>query len=268
MSNMSLSEYYEKAWLEYIETTPSAAKISQLLEQNGEKVLNDHIALRTFNHPKCDVSILSQFFQDLGYIKKDNYQFPEKKLFAIHLEHGDNPELPKIFISQLLLEEFSEAFRQLIQDKVMNQIPEGWSPSDFYFEPMPWKVSFSDYQALAKESEYGAWIAAMGFRPNHFTISLNHCKKLNTVQKMNTWLKEQGFPLNSSGGEVKGSPAVFLEQSSIMADRQGWSFTDGMREIPTCYYEFALRYPLPDHKGLYQGFVATSADKIFESTDS
>jgi hypothetical protein len=36
-------------------------------------------------------------------------------------------------------------------------------------------------------------------------------------------------------------------------------------EIPTCYYEFARRYPLADGR-LYQGFVAASADRIFEST--
>ena len=43
-------------------------------------------------------------------------------------------------------------------------------------------------------------------------------------------------------------------------------FTEGVYNIPGCYYEFAKRYP--DSSGqLYQGFVAASADKIFESTD-
>ncbi len=37
-------------------------------------------------------------------------------------------------------------------------------------------------------------------------------------------------------------------------------------QVPSCYYEFAKRYK--DAKGkLYQGFVAASADKIFESTN-
>jgi hypothetical protein len=41
---------------------------------------------------------------------------------------------------------------------------------------------------------------------------------------------------------------------------------EGLKEIPACYYEFAKRYPDADGK-LYSGFIAKSADKIFESTD-
>jgi hypothetical protein len=43
-------------------------------------------------------------------------------------------------------------------------------------------------------------------------------------------------------------------------------FQDGMFEIPGCYYEFARRYT--DKEGnLFSGFIAKSADKIFESTN-
>jgi hypothetical protein len=45
-------------------------------------------------------------------------------------------------------------------------------------------------------------------------------------------------------------------------------FANGERHvIPTCYYEFARRYPDADGK-IYEGFVAASADKIFESTNA
>ena len=74
------------------------------------------------------------------------------------------------------------------------------------------------------------------------------------------------FKLNSSGGEVKGSKEVYLEQSSILANNIEVSFQDGKLIIPACFYEFAKRYPMADGK-LYQGFVAASADKIFESTN-
>jgi hypothetical protein len=43
-------------------------------------------------------------------------------------------------------------------------------------------------------------------------------------------------------------------------------FTEGEFDIPGCYYEFARRYPDADGK-LYSGFIAKSADKIFESTN-
>ena len=78
-------------------------------------------------------------------------------------------------------------------------------------------------------------------------------------------LKQNGFKLNKSGGEVKGSPDKFLEQSSTMAGLVKVAFDDKEMNIPGCYYEFAKRYNLSDGN-LYQGFVETSADKIFEST--
>ena len=43
-------------------------------------------------------------------------------------------------------------------------------------------------------------------------------------------------------------------------------FSDNTVTLPSCFYEFAQRFPLPNGQ-LYQGFVAASADKIFESTN-
>ena len=80
-------------------------------------------------------------------------------------------------------------------------------------------------------------------------------------------LKENGFELNNSGGEIKGSKEVLLEQSSTLADKIEVEFSDNKLIIPSCYFEFAKRYAMKDGS-LYQGFVAQSADKIFESTDS
>ncbi len=59
---------------------------------------------------------------------------------------------------------------------------------------------------------------------------------------------------------------MLLEQSSTLADKVSVAFSDGELAIPSCFYEFALRYPKADGE-LYTGFVAASADKIFESTD-
>ena len=83
---------------------------------------------------------------------------------------------------------------------------------------------------------------------------------------MNDFLKGHGFSLNESGGDVKGSPEDFLEQSSIMADTQVVSFKEGEFDVSTCYYEFAQRYKLPSGE-VFQGFIANSASKIFESTN-
>jgi hypothetical protein len=64
---------------------------------------------------------------------------------------------------------------------------------------------------------------------------------------------------------VKGSPEQLLEQSSTLADSLQMQFDDGLHTVTGCYYEFAKRYT--DASGqLYDGFIARSADKIFEST--
>ena len=72
--------------------------------------------------------------------------------------------------------------------------------------------------------------------------------------------------MNDAGGEIKGTPAELLEQSSIKSEMVPVDFKEGTHEIPGCYYEFARRYPDSDGK-IYSGFIAKSADKIFESTN-
>jgi len=63
-----------------------------------------------------------------------------------------------------------------------------------------------------------------------------------------------------------GTKKELLQQSSIMAEKIKVDFNEGVYEIPGCYYEFAIRYPDKDGN-LYNGFIAKSADKIFESTN-
>ena len=51
-----------------------------------------------------------------------------------------------------------------------------------------------------------------------------------------------------------------------MADKVPVSFVEGNEMIPGGFYEFAKRYAMANGE-LYTGFVAASADKIFESTN-
>lgn len=264
MSVKTLPALLDKMWQDYITINPLAKKISDLLTNQGEKVANDHIALRTFNHPRVNVDVVSRPFLESGYSYKGDYHFPEKKLYAKHFEHSDS-SLPKIFISELRLEEFSPKLQKTVGDLV-NQIPAGLeSQFDFSSIGRPWKLTIEVYNELMKESDYAAWVAAFGYRPNHFTVFINDLKNFSDINILNSYLKEQGFKLNASGGEIKGSKEVCLEQSSTLANNIEVTFEDGKLTIPACYYEFAKRYPLPSGK-LYQGFVAASADKIFEST--
>jgi hypothetical protein len=119
---------------------------------------------------------------------------------------------------------------------------------------------------LRNESEYAAWVYIHGYRANHFTINVNALKKFDSLEKVNRFLKDNGFLLNDSAGEIKGTPAELLEQSSTRSGIIKVQFIEGEFPAPSCYYEFARRYPDKDGK-LYSGFIAKSADKIFESTN-
>lgn len=253
-------------WQDYLALTPDAKPIHHYFaEQNNGVVVNDHIALRTFRHPKVGIETIARPFVEAGYVAEGEYDFPVKKLFAKHYRHPDD-RLPKVFISELLIDELSDKAQAIIYDLLDQLDSRATDQDDFCYSGRPWNIKTQAYQTLAQESEYASWLAAHGFRPNHFTISINHLTSHNDIHTLNQALLDQGYVMNDSGGLVKGAPDVLLEQSSTKAKNIPVSFSDGVLEIPGCYYEFALRYPMPDGQ-LYQGFVAASADKIFESTD-
>ncbi len=260
-----INDLLGRMWADYIILNPHAQKIVNLLESEGEAVLNDHIALRTFNDPRVSIDIIAKPFLESGYVEAGDYHFEAKKLYAKHFQHED-PKLPKVFISELLLEKFSDEFNQIVQLKLNYLSDEQIGDFTFTTSGKSWDISQVEYNKLKNESDYGAWLSAIGYRPNHFTVSLNDLKKYSDILTLNAFLKKNDYKLNDSGGEVKGSVDVFLEQSSTLAASVEVQFTDGALSIPSCYFEFAKRY-IDESGKLYQGFVAKSADKIFESTD-
>lgn len=263
--SIEVKSLFNNIWQNYLDVTPSAHKIHQLLG-SGNDVINDHVAYRTFNIEKVGIEKLAQHLINLGYKECGEYHFEAKKLYAKHFEHADS-NLPKVFISELLVEEFSPQVQEIIH-RVVNSIDEAAIASpEFLYSGKQWEISYQEYQTLLAESEYAAWLSAWGYRANHFTVSINHLENYDDIQSVNQALKDAGFALNATGGEIKGSEEVKLEQSSTMADRAKVAFSDQTVEIPSCFYEFAKRYPLANGE-LYTGFVAASADKIFESTNA
>ena len=264
LMHTDINQLFDNLWNDYIEMTPSAEPVRQLLSR-GETIINDHIALRTFNIEKVNLKVLAAHFESLGYVDSGDYHFEAKNLKAKHFEHPDATQ-PKVFISELLVEEFSPELQDTIKGLVEQIDVAATKADDFLYSGRHWQLDSKTYEALLAESEYAAWVAAFGYRANHFTISINHLPGYSNILDVNETLKQGDFVLNSAGGEVKGSAEVLLEQSSTMADRISVSFTDAEKEIPSCFYEFALRYPKADGS-IYTGFVAASADKIFESTN-
>lgn len=258
---------FDKLWSDYITQNPSAKKVYDLFIGNGEEVLNDHIAFRTFNDPRVNIDIMAQEFIEAGYVYKGSYNFEDKKLNARHYEHKEFRDAPRVFISELRTEEFSPFLQGTVKN-LLNNIPrENIGKGYLIFKGNLWGVpSYEVYNKLRDESEYAAWVYVYGFRANHFTVSINGLKKLTEVEQVNQFVESHGFRINDSGGRVKGTPEELLEQSSTMAGKLPVQFVEGIFEIPSCYYEFAKRYPDADGK-LYSGFIAKSADNIFESTN-
>ncbi|MEO6774666.1 MAG: DUF1338 domain-containing protein [Kofleriaceae bacterium] len=262
---MTVAALFEALWADYVRMTPQAERIHRLLGARGEEVQNDHVALRTFGVPGIDLAALARPFEAVGYQPRDAYRFADKKLDARYWQHPD-ASLPKIFISELRVGELTPATQRRIAALVA-QLPPGFGTrADLPWAGRPWQCTAGDYHALLAESEYAAWMAAFGFRVNHFTVSVNALTTFASLAELDAFLVAEGFVLNTAGGTIKGTPADRLEQSSTRADTIAVDLAGEVVQLPSCYYEFAKRYPLPTGE-LFHGFVPASADKIFESTD-
>jgi hypothetical protein len=252
---------------DYQNLNPSVKSIHQLFNSKQETIVNDHIAFRTFNYSDININVLAKPFIERGYKEKANYRFEQKKLTATHYEYENDPRAPKVFISQLMVDELSENTQQLLNTHIKQSDVKIPSSDKLLFSGNIWGIpSYNVYQELLKESEYAAWLYVFGFRANHFTVLVNELKQFDSLEQVNAFLKDNSYSLNSSGGEIKGTPQEYLEQSSTLADRIETEFQEGKYVIPACYYEFARRYKQENNE-LFNGFIAKSADKIFESTN-
>lgn len=264
---LTLDSFFARLWDDYTAMTPQAQRIHDAFLDEGETIVNDHVAFRTFDRGPITLADLEPHLLALGYTRLEPYAFPAKKLRAYgYLPPVDDQ--PRVFLSELKCDEFSATAQRIIDGLVAQIDASQVASPEVLWAGRLWDApSFEDYQTLMAESEYAAWLSIIGLRANHFTISINHFRTFDSVEKVLAKVESLGLGINESGGRVKGSPEVLLEQGSTLADRAEFTFAGGqVEEIPTCYYEFAKRYRDDDGK-LYQGFVAASADKIFESTD-
>ena len=258
-----LREFFNNLWLPYQAITPQAGKIHSLLQQHDESVVNDHIAVRTWADSPVQISRLEQQLFDLGFFVFDDYHLTQKKVYARSYNHHQTDT--KIFLSELNWQALPPECQTLISAMVAN-IPDSY-PNGFNNGCLWPTPSYEDYCQLQQHSEYAAWLSVWGIRANHFTVFVNALQSFSHLQQLVDVLQQQGFNLNEAGGIIKGTEDIGLIQASTLADHQSVLFRCGSRhQIPSCYYEFAQRFDVDGE--LYQGFVTTSADKIFESTNS
>ena len=275
----------------YMERVPDVKAIIETMIREGiiqrpEDVENDHIAFRTMGVPPLGIQSLEKIFLHYGYTKRDAYFFKEKKLNAFWYA-PPSPQLPRIFISELRVQDLSPRAQELITsytsevktDPVNALNLDDAAAVDAFLHSGLWRLpTLEDYKALAEESEYAAWVIYNRYYLNHFTVSVHNLPPgYNTVADFNQFLEKHGFHLNDSGGKIKTSPDGRLLQSATVAGMITATFSGGEQfPIAGSYVEFAERKVLPAFAHLpaseirrehrREGFEAGNADKIFEST--
>ena len=178
------------------------------------------------------MDVLAKVFLANGYEHKGSYTFESKHLFAKHYEHKTDLLAPRVFISELILENFSRDFQHVIKKEIASIDKKLLFSDELIYAGNLWnKPSFAVYEKLKKESEYAAWVYVFGFRANHFTVSVTDLKKYDSIEKVNSFLKQNGFIINNIDGEIKGTPEELLEQSSIKSGFIDVNFEEGVREI-------------------------------------
>lgn len=277
----------------YMERVPDVKAIIQTMIREGiihdpEDIENDHIAFRTMGLAPLGIRSLEKIFLHYGYTKKDAYYFREKKLDA-YWYAPPSPQFPRIFISELRVQDLSLRAQQLIAsftDEVKTDPVDALNLSDAaavdaFLHSGLWRLpTLEDYKTLAAESEYAAWVIYNRYYLNHFTISVHNLPPgYNTIADFNAFLERNGFVLNNAGGKIKVSPDGGLLQSATVANMITAGFAGNKTSrISGSYVEFAERKVLPQFARLppgqikrehrRDGFEAGNADKIFESTYS
>ena len=253
-----------------------------------DEIENDHIAFRTMGVPLLGIQSLEKIFTHFGYQREDYYYFEAKKLDA-YWYSPPTPELPRIFISELRVRDLSYEAQAIIRtytdevtaDPVLAIDLDDAAAVDHFLHSPLWRLpTYQDFKRLQGESEYAAWVIYNRYYLNHYTISVHNLPAPhNTILNFNTFLKDNGFKLNSAGGEMKTSPDKLLIQSSTVAEMIEVEFADGdTHPISGSYVEFAERKVKPEYSHLplaeigrqhrRDAFEAANADKIFESTYS
>ena len=275
----------------YSERVPDVKKITNaLIKKNIIKsqhdIINDHIAFRTMGVKNLGIKSFEKIFLHHGYNKRDFYSFEKKKLNAFWYSHSQK-NMPRIFISELRVDELSKKTQQIIYkytDKVCSDpvdklnLDNSSEVTEFLSSPL-WNLpTLKDYNLLLKESEYASWVIYNRYYLNHYTISVHElCNEYNTLKKFNNLVEGLGIILNDSGGVIKKSRDGLLLQSSSVANKIKAKFAKNEKKwISGSYVEFAERKVLPEFQSVQKeflkqehrrdGFETSNADKIFEST--
>lgn len=289
----------DKLWEQYIDRVSYAKKYVELVTKKGGNVVNDHIALRTFNTHTGEqpegIRAIKHILNCLEYKPAASYKFSKKRLNAIHFEHTDK-KFPKIFVSQLEVELMPD-WAQKIINKTVKDTPyilsdnsiellqkvkeEGELPTEAadllitnlvqYFR-RPWGIpQKEDVLKINDVSQYAAWVLLHGNSVNHFTAFINYqdvteWPDLETTCKA---LEAAGVPMKE---HIEGEKGSKLRQSATEAVKEEVDVKGeyGIEKITWtyAYYELAQRGLIEEDgtKKLFSGFLGEQAIHLFDMT--
>jgi len=286
-----------RLWEQYCKRVPYAASYAKMVKEKGGNVINDHMAFRTFNTntgmQPAGVEAISRLFIAFGYEQKEKYIFASKHLTAWHYEHKQNPDNPKIFISQLEVNELPEQAVKLINETVEHAVDPLTSTdkelleaikageeldeqtstalldSLYSFFARPWQApKKSVVLDVDKVSQYAAWTLLHGNSVNHFTAYINkqNVKEWSDLEDTVNALRAAGIPMKDKFEGEKGSKLrqsstkAVMEQSEIIE----YNGQHGKIDWTYAYYELAER-GMVDGK-VFTGFLGDQATNLFEMT--
>ncbi|MEH2447141.1 MAG: DUF1338 domain-containing protein [Nostoc sp.] len=300
MTNKITLYLWKLLWQEYSTRVNYARTYQQMITAAGGTVANDHIAFRSLrllvDSPQGQLNLgidyLGQLAEALGYIVAGEYNFAKTHLYARHYRHPQQEEfnLPKLFISELIVDELPANIAQLIS-KTVSSIPnELTSPltliqKDGNIETIakqlqqvftrPWlPPQCSVLEEVNQVTQYGAWVLLHGYGVNHFTGYVNgqNTPEYPDIDTTASALANLGVPMKA---EIEGNVACGLRQTATQAVTEMVTVLDdnsGVEiQIPWtyAYYEIAQRYLVQVESGgqvLFDAFLGSNAQQLFEMT--
>ncbi|MBW4615848.1 MAG: DUF1338 domain-containing protein [Desmonostoc vinosum HA7617-LM4] len=292
---------YSLLWQEYSARVSYALTYQQMITAAGGTVANDHIAFRSLrllvDNPQrkfnLGIDYLGQLAEALGYVVAGEYTFAANHLYARHYHHPQQEEfdLPKLFISELIVDELPANIAQLIYQTVSSLEHRLISPlsliSPTEDNPQivaqqlqkiftrPWQPpGRSVVEEVNQVSQYGAWVLLHGYAVNHFTgyVNRQNTAKYPDIDTTANGLANLGVPMKA---EIEGNIAYGLRQTAtqavtemvtVLRDRSNTEI-----QIPWtyAYYEIAQRYLVevePGKQVLFDAFLGNNAQQLFEMT--
>jgi len=294
---------WAKLWDNYSRRVSYARTYQQMICQAGGTVATDHIAFRslrlTVNGPagtsNLGIAYLKRIVEALGYAVAGEYTFANQQLYARHYQHPEQNcfNLPKLFMSELIVDALPEPTAQLIAGTVREsslalQPVESWINSvsteseaeqvagqlqTLFTRPWapPWH---SVVEAVNRVTQYGAWVLLHGYAVNHFTGYVNgqNTPRYPDIESTAWGLVDLGVPMKA---EVEGHQGSGLRQTATQAVTEAVTVRQDasgkLIQIPWtyAYYEIAERGLVEvasGQRGLFEGFLGLQAQNLFEMT--